>query len=296
MFFQKRFTGKRKSCILKWNTGKKGTKKVEREKRGKGRGLLRTAAMLLPVGGIVWFLLPLLRGGFGLGSSFGVGICLLGAALLTLWKRKKGSRRLRLALTSLYGLGLLWAGILTLLMLSASVGAPPAGKNVIVLGSKVYSAEHPGVALSLRLNAAFGYLDDNPESRVILTGTQGADEPCAESLTAKNELLRRGLDPARIFREERSRNTRENFRYAWELAQEEGLGEEFVVVTQRFHMYRALALAGQTLAAPDGRRLKVWGLCADTQPLLLPEYYGRELLSLTKFFAESALRGIRNEE
>ena len=69
-----------------------------------------------------------------------------------------------------------------------------------------------------------------------------------------------------------------------DIAQEEGLGTEFVVVTQEFHMFRALQLA-------ETAGFTAYSLTAQSDPLLLPEYYGRELLSLTKWMVERQFLG-----
>ena len=67
--------------------------------------------------------------------------------------------------------------------------------------------------------------------------------------------------------------------FAMEIAREEGLGTEFAIVTQSFHMFRALQLA-------ENAGFTAYSLVAETDPLLFPEYYGRELLSLTKWVAQ----------
>ena len=88
-----------------------------------------------------------------------------------------------------------------------------------------------------------------------------------------------GVSEARIFVEDRSSNTRENMVFSRIVAEENGLGTEIVIVTQSFHMYRALMLAENAGFTP-------YALVADTDPVLFPLYYGRELLSLTKWNLE----------
>lgn len=234
--------------------------------------------------GMAWFLLPLLRGGFGLGAGFGFAICLLGFLLIQYVPKltAKGGRR-AIAVRSLvvfYILGLCWAGYLTGAMVSVSVQTPPSNQNVIVLGAQVYSAERMGVTLTNRINAAYDYLTENPQVSRIVTGGQGTDEPCPEALTEKNALVRLGIDESRIYMEDSSRNTRQNFRYAKQIAEENNLGNEFVIVSQSFHLWRAKKLA-------ESVGLTVYPLAAKTDPLLLLEYYGRELLSLTKYHFEA---------
>lgn len=244
---------------------------------------LRVIGLLLCALGCLWFLLPLLHGGFRLGAVFGFCVCLFGFFLLLLYRKgvKRGGWRKILArvLSALYGVGVCWALYLSALMISAQYHAPPKGIPVIVLGAQVYSAERMGVSLSNRVDKAYEYLKENPGSPCIVTGGQGDDEPCPEAVTEKNALTRMGIEPDRIYMEDRSRNTRENMAFAMEIAQREGLGTQAAVVTQGFHLYRALKLAEST-------GFTAYGLKADTDPLLLPEYYGRELLSLTKWHIE----------
>lgn len=252
----------------------------------KFKKVMKWIGRILCLLGCIWFLLPILRMGFDLGAAFGFCVCLFGFLLLHYYGRfarcggwKKAIARLA---SVFYCLGLLWAGFLTGLMLSAQMNTPPAGTNVIVLGSQVYSAERMGISLTNRINAAFSYLQDNPEAKCIVTGGQGGDEPCPEALTEKNALLRMGVGEERIFMEDQSRNTRENMTFSREIAKTEGLGMEFAITTQSFHMFRALKLA-------ESAGLKPYSLVAHTDPLLLPEYYGRELLSLTKWILETVI-------
>lgn len=244
---------------------------------------------ILCLTGIIWFCLPLFRGGFAAGSVFGIFICLYGLALVLFYNKlaARGRWQKRLARTAavLYGLGLAWAAFLTGLMISYQAATPPAGLNVVVLGAQVYSEERMGSSLSNRVDKAYEYLRDNPEVKCIATGGQGSNEPCPESLTEKNALTRMGIDPARIYMEDKSRNTRQNFQYAMEVAQKEGLNTEVVVVTQDFHLFRSVQLA-------KAAGFTAYGLSAPTDLLLFPQYYGRELLSLTKWWAEKLIFGM----
>lgn len=245
--------------------------------------VLQWAGKLLCLLGCLWFLLPILHGGFALGAAFGFCVCALGFLLLHFYSRlaeKGGWKKALVRLGSVfYVLGVLWAGYLTALMVSAQYQTPPANTNVIVLGSQVYSAERMGVSLRGRIDAAFRYLTEYPDVKCIVTGGQGDDEPCPEALTEKNALVRMGISADRIYMEDKSRNTRENMKFAKEIAEKNGLGAEFAVVTQSFHMFRALKLAESAGFTP-------YSLTADTDWIIFPEYYGRELLSLTKWHLE----------
>ncbi len=244
---------------------------------------LRVLGFVLCGAGCVFFVLPVCKGGFGLGAAFGMFVCLLGFALLLFFgklSRQGGWKQAAVRLvTAFYGLGLCWALYLTVLMFSATLNPPPENTNVIVLGAQVYSAERMSISLTGRVEKAYEYLSENPEAQCIVTGGQGSDEPCPEAVTQQNALIGMGIEEGRIFLEDRSHNTRENFKFAKEIADEQGMGTEVAVVTQGFHMYRAIQLAKAAGFEP-------YSLVAETDPLLFPEYYGRELLSLTKWQVE----------
>ncbi len=245
--------------------------------------VLRIAGCVLCVAGCVFFFLPVFRRGFALGAGFGMFICLLGLALLLFFgkiSRKGGWKQAAVRLvTAFYCLGLAWAGYLTGLMISVQGNTPPENTNVVVLGAQVYGEEKMGISLTGRVNAAYAYLEENPQARCVVTGGQGGDEPCPEAVTQKNVLVKLGIDEDRIFVEDQSHNTRENLKFAKAIADEQGMGEEVAIVTQGFHMYRATQLAKAAGFTP-------YSLIAETDPLLFPEYYGRELLSLTKWWVE----------
>ena len=252
------------------------------------RKLGKWAFAALCVLGILWFCMPILHGGFGEGSVFGVAVCGLGLALVLWapkWARRGGWRRvLCWVWAALYVLGLGWAGYLTGLIVSYQAAKTPDGLNVVVLGAQVYSAERMGMSLTNRVAKAREYLEANPEARCIVTGGMGGNEPCPESLAAKNALVRGGVDPDRIYMEDKSRNTRQNLTFAMELAQKEGLDTRVAVVSQNFHLYRAVRLA-------RAAGFEAYGLPAETDPIIFPSYYGRELLSLTKWYLEEMLGG-----
>ncbi len=245
--------------------------------------ICKCLGMVLCVAGVLWFLLPLVRRGFGIGMIFGIGVCAAGFCLLLYFGRlhQQGGwkRAVAWVFCVCYVLGMGWGAYLTYLMNSAQSKTAPAGTNVMVLGSQVYSIEHLGVALRSRVNKAGEYLLEYPQANCIVTGGQGSNEPCTEAEAERHALLKMGVEKERIFLEDQSTTTRENMAFAKRIANEEGFGDEIVVVTQGFHMYRALMLA-------ENAGFTAYALTADTDPFLFPLYYGRELLSLTKWKIE----------
>lgn len=244
---------------------------------------LKIAGLCLCTLGCLWFLLPVFRSSFGIGSVFGIILCLYGAGLLLFYKRISGQGGWKQVCARLllccYVLGLGWCGYLTVLLAGAQLGAVSENTTVVVLGSRVYAGNRLSLSLKNRVDKAGEYLAENSEADCIVTGGQGDDEPCPEAWAERDTLVSMGISEDRIYVEDRSRNTRQNFQYAREIAKREGLGDSIVVVTQGFHMYRALRLAESEGFSPHA-------LVANTDFMMFPGYYGRELLALTKWKLE----------
>lgn len=245
--------------------------------------IARIIGMILCVIGFLWFMMPLIRLEFELGVVVGGAICALG--FLILWQYpqwvKKGRKWKVFARVAgaCYTAGILWCVFLTFLMFSYQTDEIPSNTTVMVLGSQVHSVERMGISLTNRVNAALGYLEKNPESACIVTGGQGGNEPCTEAQAQQHALLKAGISADRIYLENKSRNTRQNMDFSIEIAKEAGLSTQVIVVTQSFHMYRALQLA-------KNAGWEAYPLVAETDPVMFPSYYGRELLSLTKWMIE----------
>ena len=246
-----------------------------------------TAAAVLFLG-IIWFMLPLFRHGFGVGSVFGISVCVIGILLLMFYtklSKKKGLKQAFVRFVSFfYAVGLVWCVYLTVLMNTAAAQLPPEGSDVIVLGAQVHQDGRLSLSLSQRVSKAAEYLTANPDSVCITTGGQGNDEPLPEAHAERSALIEKGIDQSRIFVEDKSRNTRQNFENALVIAEDEKLADSFAVVTQDFHMFRALKL-GEAVG------LDVYALPVKSDSLMYPGYYGRELLSLTKWHVQELFSG-----
>ena len=93
------------------------------------------------------------------------------------------------------------------------------------------------------------------------------------------ELIARGIAPERIIQEDESFDTQENMANSAKLIEELGLSREVAVVTDDYHEFRAGELAKDAGLIP-------YAVPAQSIPHLFPANYGRELVSLTKFFVE----------
>ncbi len=125
---------------------------------------------------------------------------------------------------------------------AAGSSAPKNLDYVIVLGARVYD-KTPSPLYQKRLDAAVAYLEANPGTKVVVTGGMGNGEKISEGEAGANYLMEQGVDKDRILIENQSDNTYQNLRYALRLI---GTRENLGIITNDFHVYRALAIARKT--------------------------------------------------
>lgn len=143
----------------------------------------------------------------------------------------------RLALTLGFGL---FFYVESFVVSGSFARAPEDLDAIIVLGAKV-NGTAPSGALDQRIDAAAAYLRANPNTLCIASGGQGDDEGISEAACIRKGLLARGIAEGRILMEEDSTSTETNFLNAMPLLDP---GVKTVgVVTNNFHIYRALRLA-----------------------------------------------------
>lgn len=94
----------------------------------------------------------------------------------------------------------------------------------------------------LRLDKAAELLASHPDLRVIILGGLTGNATITEAQAGKNYLIKRGIDPARILSEHQSRHTLANLKSAKKFIKELNVNN-IALLTNRFHLYRALILA-----------------------------------------------------
>lgn len=124
-------------------------------------------------------------------------------------------------------------------IIGRSFGTPPEDATVIILGCMVRRDGEPGTMLIHRLNAAYDYLTDHPDSVCILSGGQGEDEGVSEAQAMFTYLTGKGISPDRLILEDKSTSTLENLTNSAQIIAEKGLSTNVAVVTSFFHEYRA---------------------------------------------------------
>lgn len=151
--------------------------------------------------------------------------------------------------------------------------AEPGADYLIVLGAQVRGTV-VSKSLKKRLDTAWIYLKDNPETIAIVSGGQGAGEDISEADAMEKYLIAKGIDKERIIKEDKSTNTVENLRFSIELM--DGSKARVVIATNGFHIFRSLSIAKK-----QGLE-EVQGLAAPSDRILVLNYYVREVAGVLK--------------
>ena len=148
-------------------------------------------------------------------------------------------------------------------------------RYVIVLGAGVRGTE-PSLILSSRIDSAYTYLTDNPDVICIVSGGKGSGENISEAQCMYEHLVAKGIDPERIWLEDKATSTRENLRYSLALI-EEKTGQrpaQAAVLSSEFHLFRANFFAAE-------QELEMVGVPAKTPRFaLLVNYFLREIVAV----------------
>lgn len=142
---------------------------------------------------------------------------------------------------------------------------------LIILGAQVRGTWITN-SLMRRLDGGYAYLKDHPETKVIVSGGQGKGEAVSEASAMAENLLFRGLEAQRIIQEDRSTSTWENLCFSAEYIG--NLDIPAVVVTNNFHLYRALLLGKQI------GYTNLSGIAVSSSPVLFLNYLVREIFAV----------------
>ena len=143
---------------------------------------------------------------------------------------------------------------------------------IIVLGAHVQGTRLT-LALLERTRRALQYLEENPETKAVLSGGQGEGEDISEAQAMCNYLVEHGIDRERLILEGRSTSTTENLKFSLEII---GLDHSVGVVPNNFHVFRGTAIGkkcGCKEIYPIPSRYRSWRLLI---------YIPREILAIIK--------------
>ncbi len=110
---------------------------------------------------------------------------------------------------------------------------------VLVLGAGLIGDKVTPL-LASRIEKGLAIYQKHPGSKLIMSGGQGPDELMAEGQAMANYALEQGIPVEDIVIENQSTNTEENLRFSYALMKP---GSRFALVTNYYHVFRALLLA-----------------------------------------------------
>ncbi|WP_057771088.1 YdcF family protein [Cytobacillus dafuensis] len=153
---------------------------------------------------------------------------------------------------------------------TACLTPPPNIPYLIVLGAKV-NGEEMSLSLLNRANKALEYIEENPNTVIVVTGGQGKGENITEAEALKRFFLENGIDEEKILVEDLSTSTYENLKYSKDLYNI----DQAVIVTNDFHLYRSINLAEKV-------GIKGHPLAAETPKVVKTSLYIREYAAILK--------------
>ena len=226
----------------------------------------------------------------GIWSTLGIGFFLLGGALFclgpVLWKKSASFRR-TLPGKIIVGAAAVLSGVFVLFVIGAlgyiwwgASAKPEDGATVVVLGCQV-NGERPSRVLSCRIETAYHYLQEHPQAKCILSGGKGTNETISEAECMYRELVNKGIDPKRLYREDQSTTTQENLLFSRHIIEEEGLDPRMAIITDWYHEARAgtfarkLGVSAGAVPSPIPAYL--------TPPLVIREIFALGYYCLTGF-------------
>ena len=146
---------------------------------------------------------------------------------------------------------------------------------IVVLGAQLKTTG-PSRVLQYRRDMAYEYLTAHPDTKAIVSGGQGSNEPASEAQGMYDYLVKRGIEPGRIVLEDKSVNTEQNIRFSKEFLQADA--DKVGIVSNNFHVFRAVKLAKAA-----GYR-NVVGIAAPATAFYLPNNMLREFFGVVKDF------------
>lgn len=231
----------------------------------------------------LWGLLPLFSGVFNVGV---VTLMMVGAAVLYvstsfatvsgwmchLWQSAWGKGAIVAAAVLILSVVTVFVAV-SAKMIAANYNKPAETATVVVLGASVRD-DRPSHSLQVRLDAAAEYLKAHPDAACIVSGGRGDDENYTEAEVMRNYLIEVGVDPQRIYSEDRATSTYENIVFSKEIIEKNDLDPRMAIATQEFHQYRAQVLAKQAGVTDVG------AITAHSRPDLLGCYWIRDFFGI----------------
>lgn len=150
----------------------------------------------------------------------------------------------KLAYFILGALGIILLSFLIMLVLIYSTAARDTAQNadaIVVLGAAQYDGV-PSPVFQARLDHAYDLFMQNRAPKIILSGGKQLGDMYSEAASGKMYLTSRGIVQDVFYLDENSFSTKQNIDRVHEIAEAHSI-ETFIIVSDPFHMFRALTIA-----------------------------------------------------
>lgn len=155
---------------------------------------------------------------------------------------------------------------------------PTSAQAALVLGARAYLHGKPNACLVARVARAAELYQQGQVRLIVVSGGRDREDGVLESAEMTAWLVQRGVPEAHIIQESAATSTRENMRLSLPIFQQQHL-DQVIVVSQSFHVPRALWLARQEW----GSQIAVFAAAASedcgAQDWAIPRAYAREPLA-----------------
>lgn len=149
---------------------------------------------------------------------------------------------------------------------------------LVVLGSGLWGDVLSPTLLG-RMNKSLEFIENNPNTKIVVCGGQGKGENMPESEAMRDYLVLNGVDESKIIQEDKSTSTLENLKFAKNILEKlDGKkNHKIMIVTNEFHLFRSKFIAKRLGFTP-------YGMPSKTITSIAPKYFIREYFAVIKSF------------
>ena len=238
---------------------------------------------------LVWFIIPSVWGIWHIGCIVGILLCaaiLFRTAFAKVYhriKRQLCEKKATKILLRIVQIGasavIIYCVVVSAFMVYAMIPwSSNENATAIVLGAHVKKSG-PSSVLWQRIDAAADYLTENPDAKAVVTGGQGDNEPITEAQSMYENIVKEGVAPDRIYREDQARNTDQNIRFSLKIIEDHELNRDIAIVSDSYHQLRA-----RIIAHKNDSSLKITPInTVNKRPAAIaayPSYFVREWLAI----------------
>ncbi len=251
--------------------------------------ILRILLAVIAAVFLIWFIIPVIWGIWHIGCLIGILLCsailfrtCFSKAYCKIKNRmcKNAATKILLRILQICAIVVIvYCTVVSAFMVYAMIPQNCSDNaTAIVLGAHVKKSG-PSSVLWQRIDAGEAYLNDHPGAVAIVTGGQGDNEPISEAQSMYENMVKDGIDPERIYREDQATNTDENIRYSLKIIEDHDLDRDLAIVSDSYHQLRARIIAHKNDSSLEITPINT----TNTRPAAIaayPSYFVREWLAV----------------